>query len=151
MARIQNKNLPWQQLRLRSGRVVQTDGDGVLEGITDEEANWLGSTPGWKPAGPIGEVHTTAPATVSRRAPQGVAPAAKQVEPPPAPESEEESASEAEEASDDGEEEGPDVDAIRSKAEALRIAEQYGVEGLSEDMKLADMKAKLHEALYGGE
>jgi hypothetical protein len=148
MARIQNKNLPWTQLRLRSGKVVQTDGDGVLSDISDEDAKMLGATPGWRVAGAIGEVRSDGIATVSRRAPvppkvEEEPPAAK-VE-PKAPESPEQAASETEESE---EAEGPDIDGLRSKAEALRIAEEYGVEGLTEDMKLADMKAKLNAALY---
>jgi hypothetical protein len=126
MARIQNKNLPWTQLRLRSGRVVQTDGDGVIDNLSDEEANALGSTPGWRPAGSIGAVTTKA------------APAPVPAPPAPVPAPVAESA----------EEVGPDIDGLKSKADALALAKAHGVE-ITESMKLAEMKAALNKAIYG--
>lgn len=146
MARIQNPNLPWTQLRMRDGRMVQTDGDGVLDGISEQEAAFLGATPGWKVAGPIGEVRTEAPAPVARK------PAPKPPEPPPA-EPEPVAAAkpvEPEKEPEEEPEEGPDIDGLRTKAEALKIAADYGV-ALTEDMKLSEMKAQLNAALYPGD
>ena len=44
------------------------------------------------------------------------------------------------------EERATEVAALRTKADALALAELHGVKGLTEEMKLADMKAKLNEA-----
>ncbi len=146
--KIQNPNLAGQMLCLRydrdeDGRSKQVEGDA--EGVFDvpkRDADFLLETPGWdNPAKKAAERKE-----IAKRAPAPLPEPAK-AKPEPEPEAE----AEAEEES----EEGPDVDGLRTKADAMELAvkwraKNYDIPKLDEDMKLSEMKTILNTAIYEG-
>lgn len=118
--------LPFARVEGGGKAVATSDAEGVFD-VPDRDGAWLCETSGFKPV---------------RSARPLPAPEPPAEEPPPAePEPEEEAAEPEEEAA-------PDVEGLRTKAEALALAEEYGVE-LDPDMLLRDMKEALAAALYG--
>lgn len=116
------------------------DGQGVVE-VGERDAEMLLSTPGWRKARQPRPLE-------GQDGPQEPAQGDPGPEAAEEPEGAETGAEEPEGAE---EEEGPDIEGIHRKADALALAEQYGVEGLDDSMRLVDMKAALDEAIYGGE
>lgn len=112
---------------------------GVFD-VPQKDGEWLCATSGFRPVRAARELPPVAPQDPAE-SPEPASPA----EGPPEPEEAEEEAAEAEE---EAPPEDPDVDGLRTKAEALALAEEYGVE-LDPDMLLRDMKAALEAAIYG--
>lgn len=159
--RIQNKNIPWTEIRLHTGRTGRTDGDGVMQ-VTEIEANWLGKTPGWEPAGSMGSINlakTAAPAStkpgVRPRVGAPVKPV-KVAEPEPEPETEPEATAdgvEEEATAAETEEEGPDLEEM-TKSQLLEVAEQYDVKAPKDGKPLdkllvEDLRKLLDKEIYG--
>lgn len=152
---VQNRALKGQVLALRytrdrDGRPVQVKGDA--EGVFDlpkAEATLLCQTPGWAPV-----AKGKAPvAPVVPETPQGPPVVAEAPESPSeAPESPPEELEDPPEAEES--QEGPDIDGIRTKAQVVRIAEEWRARGydipeLDTKAPLVELKATLTSALYG--
>lgn len=137
--KIQNTALAGATLGLRYGRdsdgrpvAVKGDENGVFE-MPEKDAEFLLQTEGWRIP------------RLAKSLPEAPAPAP---EPEPVPAAlQDPPAADADDEDLDDEEEIPDVDGLRTKAAAMEMAEQYGVE-LDSDMRLSDMKAKLEDELF---
>lgn len=161
--KVQNINLAGEKLTLRyhfdedGGRIaVQGDSQGIFE-VPDRDGQFLLTTPGWgepvtRVARSLEEVSTASSPNVRLKPPLAPPMPTGALKAPtqPAPAEDDESAEEGEEGEGDkeGTEEGPDISAIKTKADALAIAKEYGVD-LDEDMLLREMKEKLELELYG--
>lgn len=149
-----NPNMKGAVLSLRytrdeNGRPIQVQGDaeGVFD-LPDRDAEFLKETSGW----------------YLPKAPKSAKPIPVAVE-APKPEAPKEEAPEAKADSlpiDDPEDhsevddEGPDIDAIRTKVEAIAIADKwrgkgYDIPEFDDSMKLSEMKEYLVLGLYGDE
>lgn len=165
--KIQNPKLAGQTMTLRfsstNGERNEVTGDshGVFD-MPEKDATHLLGTPGWKPVRASAvldeEVEEAAPAPSGRIAPKPalkppapsgparIAPKASTKPAPAAPaetvavdakaEAEAASALEAE------------IDALKTKADAQAFAELHGIEGLSDDMLLREMKEKLTKEMF---
>jgi hypothetical protein len=144
--KIQNPKQAGASISLRYARTemgepvrVTGDANGTFD-VPERDAELLLTTPGWrepKQARQIGDDPAPAPEpTTPDPALVGGTDGEDGEDPPD---------------DQDTEPEGPDLEKVRTKAEALALAEEYEVEGVTEDMRLADMKAALELAIYGEE
>lgn len=148
--KIQNLAMKGELLGLRythdeNGRPVQVrgDGDGVFD-VPEKDGQLLLGTPNW---------HRPRKTSRALTRPEPVRPVpAPEPEPEPASSGEEPGGEEPEES-----EEGPDIDGLRTKADALKLAEVWRGKGFdipeldADTMKLGEMKEALAEAIYADE
>lgn len=160
MKKIQNRNLAGEKLTLRFTRdekdptrpkTVLGDAEGRFE-VPDRDADFLLATNGWSE---VRQPKALDPTPAPQAPPQPETPPAPP-EDPPEPEKGNTDASEAGESEEDDEREvGPDIDGLRRKEDAQKIAKEWREKGydsipeLSDDMKLSDMKDILNLAIYG--
>lgn len=167
MKKIQNRNLAGKKLTLRFTRdekdpsrpkVVVGDAEGRFA-VSDRDADFLLKTKGWSEVRQPKALEPAPAPPAAREEPKQVETPPAPPEDPPEPEKGNTDASEpaAELEAEDGEEEeqvGPDVDGLRTKADAQKLAVEwrgkgYDIPELPEDMKLSDMKDVLNLAIYG--
>lgn len=163
MKKIQNRNLAGSKLTLRYTRdeqdptrpkTVVGDAEGRFS-VPDRDADFLLKTNGWSE---VRQPKTLEPAPAPQPAPQPQTPPAPP-EDPPEPEKSSASASEPAETETEGEGEeaeevGPDVDGLRRKEDAQKLAAEwrdkgYDIPELGDEMKLSEMKDILNLAIYG--
>jgi hypothetical protein len=169
---IQNPKLAGEKLTLRyatdddgNRRVVQGDSEGRFE-VSERDGTFLLSTPGWRPLRAPAKLDgddpapssppSPAPPAAAKPALKPPAPAAPRLsaptkpvakEPPPPPAVKEPAKAEPSE----GDLVAAEIEGLRSKADAMAFAELHSIAGLTEDMKLSEMKERLTAELLEDE
>lgn len=159
---IQNRVMAGQKLALRYTRdrdgkpiTVECDSRGCIE-VSEDEAKFLARTPGWNRVGqkdPRPPVAPSAPSKPSRSRTVREGPQNAPLEDPKKAEGAE--GAEAKEGEKDDDE--PDVDGLRTKADAIKLASKWRKKGYeipeldADTQKLSEMKEVLSEALFASD
>lgn len=168
---IQNPKMAGELLTLRYSvnengdkLVVRGDHEGRFE-MPERDAQLLLRTPGWRSPRAPSSLEPDAPAPrlapavpvasapkppIRPPAPVGMAPRIAPVRPAettPAPAAEPKGKTAEEEAEEAAEQLAEEIGGLRTKADAVAFAELHGVKGITEEMKLSEMKEALEKAL----
>lgn len=162
---IQNRVMGNQELALRytrdeNGRPIRVrcDARGCVE-VSKREADFLSRTPGWNVVRPKDARPPLPPAAEPPRSRVRTIHEGPQNAPMPNPNDEEKASEkgEGEENAEESAEEAPDIDGLRTKADAVKLASKWRAKGYEipeldpDSQKLSEMKEILAEALLEDE